>query len=1204
MKHVLMAVCFGAMMQGVFAGAIPDEYVPLPFLRGTGTQYVDSEYAPGSSTKVDMRFRLTKGGAALPFGTTGTDIDGKYYFLYFSASAWSFYFGRSSDVMNWSWTDAPEKLEDNELVANDDGAFTLFGLERRPGKAVTSFTSPDTAYIFARHDKDKAAYVAPMELYGLDIYEDGVLVRSFKPALRKSDGEAGLYETELGKFHENIGTGDFEYDNFILVDGTERCGEPEPGYGYVGGRKIGEASAYTAPRTAGARACAGWKFRRLDGTEVASGRGSSAILVLGEDDVGGTLEWQWRDRNVRQDVPEADYLLLDCLHANGKQYIDSEYLLGPGTRVDVEFEIFDASTSCLPFGSSGANNTAYYFLYDDGGKSWDFYMQNKSQFRTSFESGFHRFSFNNGGYSMINGILRKLPDMSFEPVGSAYVFARNDQGSKSLPCKMDLYAFDIYEGGELARSYVPVVRRSDGKQGLYETETKKFFENATTDDFEGVVRVSALPTAGSPAALGYWEFAHNRQLGGQYAYSAPKTVGPLVCVGWTYTRLDGSVLRGSGNSVCLTYTAEDVGALLEWQWAEGTSCALPAEYLSLEYVRSTGKQYVDTGFTPSSNTRVEMSFRMNEASGQVLPFGVAGEAKHYYFLYYTGSNWQLWMGASSPSWAAAVVPGVGYHRLVCNLSVAANGSHVNTMDDAIKLCYPGDFTATGTAFVFARNDNGSPAFPAKMDLYALDLYETNNLVRSYVPALRKADNVAGLYERLSGEFAPSEGSEPFEPTGGYVKIDGLPVPEGAVEPAYGYAFGRVEGTEYVYRAPAAFGDGEMSVACEGWVFLRTDGTTESGDGNEAKLTYADRDNGGTLTWRWREAYGFRPAHYRAEIAVAPGAMDAGVTLANFPLLVRVSPAAIEGFRYDQCRTDGANVWFSSSPAGTDVLACEVDDWNVEGESTFWVKVPALTSDTKVYVFWGGEETPARDDGAMWGDYAAVCHFSVAADGSFADSTGRGNALVASDPSKTLFADGEVARIGKSKAGTSSVKLGDYLGVVAGLNGGVRKRCTISGWFYAPSLEAREGTLQYYPFSAQSGLSSLGWTIFSDVIGQFGVYRTGEGFLRRIANLCTPDFRKEWIHLVIVSDDAANLSYAYVNGVRVPYAIYDVALDAAPGEALEFPTDHLDEVRIRPSISSYDWVRAEYAQGLDGAFLRSGPALKMAVNKKGMALLLR
>ncbi len=87
----------------------------------------------------------------------------------------------------------------------------------------------------------------------------------------------------------------------------------------------------------------------------------------------------------------------------------------------------------------------------------------------------------------------------------------------------------------------------------------------------------------------------------------------------------------------------------------------------------------------------------------------------------------------------------------------------------------------------------------------------------------------------------------------------------------------------------------------------------------------------------------------------------------------------------------------------------------------------------------------------------------------------------------------------------------------------------------------------------------------------------------------PDYRFEWVHLAFVSDETAGCWYAYINGVRFGDPIANEALDTELGQNLTLSGDYLDELRLRTSPSSDEWIEVEYLQGADCDFLIYGAA---------------
>ena len=63
----------------------------------------------------------------------------------------------------------------------------------------------------------------------------------------------------------------------------------------------------------------------------------------------------------------------------------------------------------------------------------------------------------------------------------------------------------------------------------------------------------------------------------------------------------------------------------------------------------------------------------------------------------------------------------------------------------------------------------------------------------------------------------------------------------------------------------------------------------------------------------------------------------GAELANFPVLVRLSPQTVAGFHHGTCRADGSDITFVDEIG--EPIKCQLDTWNPDGESLFWVKLP-------------------------------------------------------------------------------------------------------------------------------------------------------------------------------------------------------------------------------------------------------------------------
>ena len=130
--------------------------------------------------------------------------------------------------------------------------------------------------------------------------------------------------------------------------------------------------------------------------------------------------------------------------------------------------------------------------------------------------------------------------------------------------------------------------------------------------------------------------------------------------------------------------------------------------------------------------------------------------------------------------------------------------------------------------------------------------------------------------------------------------------------------------------------------------------------------------------------------YRAPLTVSGYAGTE--ELADFPVLVRISPERLPGFSYAVCERSGADISFALGD-GT-LLPHEVDTWNEHGESLAWVRLPKLSSGTTFHMYWGDPNPPAVTSSDVWSaGYAGVWHLGEAgAGGTSTNSTANGSVL--------------------------------------------------------------------------------------------------------------------------------------------------------------------------------------------------------------------
>ena len=105
------------------------------------------------------------------------------------------------DKLVFSVSAAPEGTEPYLLELSVDGLYRDGVLISKPKSDIaTTWTSPREMYLFSIN-RGNAVTVNKTALYYCRIYDNGVLVRDYKPCLY--NGEAGLWDSVEGKFYGN-----------------------------------------------------------------------------------------------------------------------------------------------------------------------------------------------------------------------------------------------------------------------------------------------------------------------------------------------------------------------------------------------------------------------------------------------------------------------------------------------------------------------------------------------------------------------------------------------------------------------------------------------------------------------------------------------------------------------------------------------------------------------------------------------------------------------------------------------------------------------------------------------------------------------------------------------------------------------------------------------------------------------------------------
>ena len=179
------------------------------------------------------------------------------------------------------------------------------------------------------------------------------------------------------------------------------------------------------------------------------------------------------------------------------------------------------------------------------------------------------------------------------------------------------------------------------------------------------------------------------------------------------------------------------------------SKTLPSGYTQVEYIQSSGTQYIDTGFKPNQDTRVVM-YGYNESSNSAWIYGAWNSANSGAFAYLSVNRYYMYgsqqINANSIS--------TGEFTLDHNKnSFTLNGTTISGDSET--------FTCNYSLYLFALNVGGSVS-SGKLTgkLYSCQIYDNGTLVRDYVPC-KNPDGIIGLYDLVNDTFYVNAGTGEF-----------------------------------------------------------------------------------------------------------------------------------------------------------------------------------------------------------------------------------------------------------------------------------------------------------------------------------------------------------------------------------------------------------------------------------------------------------
>lgn len=188
---------------------------------------------------------------------------------------------------------------------------------------------------------------------------------------------------------------------------------------------------------------------------------------------------------------------------------------------------------------------------------------------------------------------------------------------------------------------------------------------------------------------------------------------------------------------------------------------VPGGFTELEYIESTGTQWIDSGITPKNTIGLQIKFRRLYSGDQVVIGSRSGDNEESRiwinwangtYLCFGEENYQDGFLADSVyDGNADVIARLNY----MNDRQRSWGNYSGTINSTLQPA------PTMPIYLFAANNRGNPNWTFVGRIYYVNITDNKDLVFNGIPARRNSDNVVGMYDSISGQFFTNAGTGTF-----------------------------------------------------------------------------------------------------------------------------------------------------------------------------------------------------------------------------------------------------------------------------------------------------------------------------------------------------------------------------------------------------------------------------------------------------------
>ena len=468
------------------------------------------------------------------------------------------------------------------------------------------------------------------------------------------------------------------------------------------------------------------------------------------------------------DILPSGYTEVEYLESTGNQYIDTGIIGKTGVAIEAKFQVLDLTRTRTIGVTDGTNrlslvlpNAGTGYLVNQIGTT------NKFIDTHSLSVGDIATTKQDSGKLYLNGtLIDTITPNTFNTNMTLYIFAQHAKKMVSWDASR-VYNVKIWDNGTLVRNFIPCLNDT-GVPCMYDTVSEKaFYNQGSGENFIAGTVVQKSKTEGIVPIY------NTEQL---LAIGTGKkiTIDGKI---YTFSNIATYLLKND-----IEFDSEEQELEEDWipidknikfkgnfDWnghkvivtkLNDTKVTynglyrIPRQYTEVEYLESTGTQYIDTGVYGSNKVRFQVDFSVTD----VNKFAQNGKNNTY-----SGNNRVNLGKANSGAWYW------GFGNENITKDTADTKRHTMGIDIPNLQYWIDNTVYTKTSYthnnnnpiliyLFAVNSQSSIQNYSYEKLYSSQIYESGVLVRNFIPCYRLSDEKPGMYDIVNDEFYINQGT--------------------------------------------------------------------------------------------------------------------------------------------------------------------------------------------------------------------------------------------------------------------------------------------------------------------------------------------------------------------------------------------------------------------------------------------------------------